>query len=54
MMFQERSKFIFVEVASTFKKLCQVSPDGKSLICLYETSGYKEQRFLTIPLAELE
>ena len=32
----------------------QVSPDGKSLLCFYETDGYKTIRFLEIPFAELE
>lgn len=32
----------------------QISPDGKSLLCLYETKKVKEQRFLSIPLSELK
>ncbi len=32
----------------------QISPDGKSLLCLYEANGYKKMRFLAIPLSELE
>lgn len=32
----------------------QISPDGKSLYCLYETAGYKEQRLLSIPLSSLK
>jgi len=32
----------------------QISPDGNSLYCLYETTGNKEQRFLTIPLTEFK
>ncbi|MDB4289288.1 glycoside hydrolase [bacterium] len=32
----------------------QVSPDGKSLLCFYETDGYKVIRFIAIPFNELE
>lgn len=32
----------------------QVSPDGESLLCFYETDGYKVIRFLEIPFADLE
>ena len=32
----------------------QISPDSKSIYCLYETTGYKEQRFLSIPLSEFK
>ena len=32
----------------------QVSPDGKSLLCLYETDGYKTIRLLSIPFEELK
>ncbi len=31
----------------------QVSPDGGSLLCLYESDGYESIRFLRIPLEEL-
>ena len=32
----------------------QVSPDGKSLLCFYETGGFKVIRFISIPFVELE
>ena len=32
----------------------QVSPDGKSLLCFYETDGYKVIRFLELPFEGLE
>jgi|TARA_B110000305_G_scaffold77065_1_gene86675 sialidase-1 len=32
----------------------QVSPDGKSLLCFYETDGYKTIRLLEIPFEEIE
>ena len=32
----------------------QVSPDQKNLLCLYESSGYKTETLLRIPIAELE
>ena len=32
----------------------QISPDSKSLLCLYETDGYKSERILSIPLSELK
>ena len=32
----------------------QVSPDGRSLLCLYERSKAKELRLLSIPIAKLE
>lgn len=32
----------------------QVSPDGKSLLCFYETDAWKAIRFLEIPFEELE
>ncbi|MGB1260460.1 MAG: sialidase family protein [Akkermansiaceae bacterium] len=32
----------------------QISPDGKSLLCFYETKGYKEERLISIPLTELQ
>ena len=32
----------------------QISPDGKNLLCLYETKKVKELRFLSIPLTELK
>ena len=32
----------------------QVSPDQKSLLCLYESGGYRTQTLLTIPFTELE
>lgn len=31
----------------------QISPDGKSLLCLYETKKVRETRFLSIPLKQL-
>ena len=30
-----------------------MAPDGKSLLCLYESSGYKTQSLISIPLSEL-
>lgn len=32
----------------------QISPDGKKLLCLYETQKVREMRFLSIPLTELK
>ena len=32
----------------------QISPDGKDLLCLYETDNVKELRLLAIPFVELE
>ena len=32
----------------------QVSPDGKVLLCFYETDGYKTIRLISIPFGELE
>ncbi|BDS08564.1 sialidase [Oceaniferula spumae] len=32
----------------------QISPDGKSLLCIYEANGYKTERILSIPLSELK
>ncbi|MFC4993390.1 sialidase family protein [Rubritalea tangerina] len=32
----------------------QISPDGKSILCLYETDGYKSERILSIPLKTLQ
>ncbi len=32
----------------------QLSPDQKSLICIYETNGYKDTDFISIPLSELK
>lgn len=31
----------------------QVSPDRKSLLCLYESNGYRKESLITIPLTEL-
>ena len=31
----------------------RISPDGRSLLCLYESGGYKSIRLLRIPLEEL-